>query len=75
MVDGRVGASSSGSDPPPATPSAGHAPTRRTPTRERRGSSGIQCWSAGPDPRARTERSLGRWRSEALAAVGVARQS
>jgi hypothetical protein len=40
-VDGRVGVSDSGSDPPPATPSAGHALTRLTPTRDLHGSRGI----------------------------------
>jgi len=41
MVDGRVGVSDSGSDPPPPTPSAGHAPTRLAAMRDLHGSSGI----------------------------------
>jgi hypothetical protein len=58
MVDGRVGVSDSGSDPPPATPSAGHAPTRLTPPRDLHGSSGIQCWTARPRTLARRSSEL-----------------
>ena len=42
-----------------AMSSAGLAPTRLTPTRERRESSGIQCWIAGPNPDA--QRAIDLW--------------
>ena len=44
---------------PPATPSAGHAPTRLTPPRDLNGSSRIQCWIAGPNPDA--QRAIDLW--------------